>query len=146
MDGVNSANSAGANEQEEEGTQKNVIVLAATNRPQDLDEAIRRRLEKRVYIPLPTSIGRKQLFQINLREVDIAPDVNFDHLVDITDGYSGADIANVCRDAAMMPLRKKIADGNFNIMEIRELQKDINVPLAMKDFLEALKNVCRSVS
>ena len=146
MDGVNSANSAGANEQEEEGTQKNVIVLAATNRPQDLDEAIRRRLEKRVYIPLPTSIGRKQLFQINLREVDIAPDVEFDHLVDITDGYSGADIANVCRDAAMMPLRKKIAEGNFNIMEIRELQKDINVPLAMKDFLEALKNVCRSVS
>jgi katanin p60 ATPase-containing subunit A1 len=66
--------------------------------------------------------------------------------VEITDGYSGADIANVCRDAAMMPLRKKIADGNFNIMEIRDLQKDINVPLTMKDFLEALKNVSRSVS
>jgi len=66
--------------------------------------------------------------------------------VEITDGYSGADIANVCRDAAMMPLRKKIADGNFNILEIRELQKDINVPLTMKDFLEALKNVSRSVS
>jgi katanin p60 ATPase-containing subunit A1 len=66
--------------------------------------------------------------------------------VEITDGYSGADIANVCRDAAMMPLRKKIADGNFNIMEIRDLQKDINVPLTMKDFLDALKNVSRSVS
>lgn len=66
--------------------------------------------------------------------------------MEISDGYSGADIANVCRDAAMMPLRKKIADGNFNIMEIRDLQKDINVPLAMKDFLEALKNVSRSVS
>ena len=66
--------------------------------------------------------------------------------MEITDGYSGADIANVCRDAAMMPLRKKIADGDFNIMEIRDLQKDINVPLTMKDFLEALKNVSRSVS
>ena len=66
--------------------------------------------------------------------------------MEITDGYSGADIANVCRDAAMMPLRKKIADGNFNIMEIRDLQKDINVPLTMKDFLDALKNVSRSVS
>ena len=66
--------------------------------------------------------------------------------MEITEGYSGADIANVCRDAAMMPLRKKIADGNFNIMEIRDLQKDINVPLTMKDFLDALKNVSRSVS
>lgn len=46
----------------------------------------------------------------------------------------------------MMPLRKKIAEGAFNILEIRELQKDINVPLTMRDFLEALKNVCRSVS
>lgn len=57
MDGVNSTSSAGANEQEEE--QKNVIVLAATNRPWDLDEAIRRRLEKRVYIPLPSAAGRQ---------------------------------------------------------------------------------------
>jgi len=67
MDGVNSTSSAGANEQEEE--QKNVIVLAATNRPWDLDEAIRRRLEKRVYIPLPSAAGRQQLFEINLKDV-----------------------------------------------------------------------------
>jgi ATPase family associated with various cellular activities (AAA) len=45
---------------------KTVIVLAATNTPWDLDEALRRRLEKRVYIPLPTEVGRKELFRINL--------------------------------------------------------------------------------
>ena len=147
MDGVNSTSSASANEQEsEEGTAKNVIVLAATNRPQDLDEAIRRRLEKRVYIPLPTEIGRKQLFEINLKSVDVDPDVNWETLVKITEGYSGADIANVCRDAAMMPLRKKIAEGDFNFMQIKEFSKDINVPLSMQDFLDALKNVSRSVS
>jgi katanin p60 ATPase-containing subunit A1 len=43
------------------------MVLAATNRPWDLDEAIRRRLEKRIYIPLPTTVGREELFKINLR-------------------------------------------------------------------------------
>lgn len=148
MDGVNSTSSASANEQEnEEGTAaKNVIVLAATNRPQDLDEAIRRRLEKRVYIPLPTEIGRRQLFEINLKSVDVEPDVNWEKLVKITEGYSGADIANVCRDAAMMPLRKKIAEGDFNFMQIKEFSKDINVPLSMQHFLDALKNVSRSVS
>jgi len=45
------------------------MVLAATNRPWDLDEAIRRRLEKRIYIPLPTKVGRSELFKINLRGI-----------------------------------------------------------------------------
>ena len=60
MDGVGGASSAGANaEQDTEAASKNVMVLAATNRPWDLDEAIRRRLEKRIYIPLPTEAGRR---------------------------------------------------------------------------------------
>ena len=60
MDGVGSVSSASANaEQDGESAAKNVMVLAATNRPWDLDEAIRRRLEKRIYIPLPSAVGRK---------------------------------------------------------------------------------------
>jgi katanin p60 ATPase-containing subunit A1 len=85
------------------------MVLAATNRPQDLDEAIRRRLEKRIYIPLPTAVGRDQLFKINLRGIKIDESIEWDELIRITDGYSGADLANVCRDAAMMPLRRKLS-------------------------------------
>ena len=70
MDGVNSVSSANANEQQDsQEASKNVMVLAATNRPQDLDEAIRRRLEKRIYIPLPTLAGREQLFKINLKGI-----------------------------------------------------------------------------
>ncbi len=118
MDGANSNNSAGANSaagEEERG--KNIMVLAATNRPQDLDEALRRRLEKRVYIPLPDAIGRRALFDINLKGLKIDEGINFEKLVEMTEGYSGADMANVCREAAMMPLRKRIlkAGGiNFN--------------------------------
>ena len=82
------------------------MVLAATNLPWDLDEAILRRLEKRIYIPLPTFYGRKQLFKINLKHIKVSDSVDFEELIRRTDGYSGADLANVCRDAALMPLTK----------------------------------------
>lgn len=87
------------------------MVLAATNRPQDLDDAIMRRLEKRIYIPLPTQIGREELFKINLRGLQTEEGIDWPQIIKITDGYSGADIANVCREASMMPMRKKLANG-----------------------------------
>lgn len=100
-----------------EDTSKLVIVLAATNYPWDIDEALRRRLEKRIYIPLPdgepaqaglgksVSIimckpienGRKLLLQVNLKSVKLAEDVQLDEIAKLTEGYSGADITNVCR-------------------------------------------------
>ena len=107
MDGATSTSSAGANSASDEQG-KHIMVLAATNRPMDLDDALRRRLEKRVYIPLPEPEGRLQLFKINLKSVKLASDINWDKLVQMTEGYSGADLANVCRDASMMPLRKKL--------------------------------------
>lgn len=80
MDGVGVVSSAGADSQDKEEAEKSkqVMVLAATNRPQDLDEALRRRLEKRIYIPLPNEKGLKQLFDINLRGVKMAEDVKWD--------------------------------------------------------------------
>jgi len=96
------------------------MVLGATNRPWDLDEAIRRRLEKRIYIPLPTPVGREQLFKINTKDIDIDQNIDWKKLIDITEGYSGADLANVCRDAAMIPLRNAIARGQVDITRIRD--------------------------
>jgi katanin p60 ATPase-containing subunit A1 len=113
MDGVNIISSAGADEKNNDKPikPKTVMVLAATNRPFDLDEAIRRRLEKRIYIPLPSTEGRRKLFEINLKDVSKENDVNITELVRLTEGYSGADIANVCREAAMMPMRRRLDEG-----------------------------------
>jgi len=130
MDGVSQSSSASANNAEEESEAiKTVMVLAATNRPWDLDEAIRRRLEKRVYIPLPTDVGRRNLFKINLKGLELQDDVDMEHLVKKTEGYSGADISNVCREAAMMPMRRKLMSASFNIEKLKDHQEDIEMPL-----------------
>lgn len=99
MDGATS----GSNEEN-----KFVIVLAATNRPWDLDEALRRRLEKRIYIPLPTEKGRRELLRIYLKNVKLDESIDFEFIVKKTEGFSGADITNVCREAAYMPMRRKL--------------------------------------
>src|SRR5690606_34047376 len=84
MDGIHND---GENEQE-----GNVLVLGATNHPWDLDDAMRRRLEKRIYIPLPDDEARKQLFKINLADIPIDPSIDIDKLAAATKGLSGADI------------------------------------------------------
>ena len=72
--------------------------------------------------------------------------IDWQRLVAVTDGYSGADISNVCRDAAMMPMRRKLASGSFNLNDIQNMQSEIDVPLTMQDFLDAIKNIQKSVS
>ena len=141
MDGVSGS---------DDDTAKRIIVLAATNRPWDLDEALRRRLEKRVYIPLPSDKGRKRLFEIYLSSVNHKiEDIDWSHLIGRTQGYSGADIANVCRDAAMLPMRKKlmqIRSQGFNAESILKIKSEVEVPVTMDDLKDALCNVSKSVS
>ncbi|KAL6054984.1 Katanin p60 ATPase-containing subunit A1 [Balamuthia mandrillaris] len=140
MDGVN-ASSVDANGNP---TNKMVIVLAATNFPWDLDEALRRRLEKRIYIPLPSAEGRRQLFDINLRGIELGTDVNLEELAIKADGYSGADITNVCRDASLMSLRKRVK--GLTAEEIKELNlEQVKLPVTQADFLEAFGKVQSSV-
>merc|ERR1711920_716983 len=75
-------------------------------------------------------------------------DVDVDDLVKRTDGYSGADVTNVCREAAMMGLRKRMqkarAEG-IPLVKIQALKDEVDVPVTQTDFLEAVKNVSRSV-
>jgi len=149
MDGMNSVNSANANEQANDEQKKTLTVIGATNRPWDLDEALRRRLEKRIYIPLPNEHGREELFKINLKGIKLADSVNFENLVKQTAGYSGADIASVCREASMMPIRKKLLEGGGILNQLNDIEKlksEMDVPITQEDFLTALKNVHKSVS
>jgi len=83
-----------------------VLVLAATNIPWVLDSAMRRRFEKRIYIPLPDAAARAKVFTIHLGKTPhkLAPE-NFKHLGEMTEGYSGADISIIVRDAMMQPVR-----------------------------------------
>lgn len=73
------------------------MVLGATNHPWDLDDAMRRRLEKRIYIPLPDMETREQLLTINLKEIPLDSDVNISAIAAKLEGYSGSDITSVCR-------------------------------------------------
>lgn len=124
---------------------KVVMVLAATNFPWDIDEALRRRLEKRIYIPLPNDEGRAALLKINLREVERDSDVDLESIAAKLEGYSGADITNVCRDASMMSMRRKIA--GLMPEEIRKLPKEeLELPVSKRDFDEAIKKCNKSVS
>ena len=89
---------------------KNVIVIGATNRPDMIDPALMRpgRLEQHIFVPPPDAEGRKQILEVYLREVQelLAEDINIDSLVEKTDGFVGADIEALVREAKMTAIRE----------------------------------------
>ena len=151
MDGV-----SGKLDQEDlsvEELKKNIVmVMGATNLPWDLDEALRRRFEKRVYIPLPNSVGRREMFKINTKDIEVRPNINWDRLVQKTEGYSGADIANVCREASLMQMRRILSKtgGKLDFTMIRDnpsfVMKQLDEAVDQNDFEQAIKNIPSSVS
>jgi SpoVK/Ycf46/Vps4 family AAA+-type ATPase len=83
-----------------------VLVLAATNRPFDLDEAVIRRFPRRLMIDLPDADNRAKILKVILAEEDLAPDFNVEELAAATDGYSGSDLKNLCTTAAYRRIRE----------------------------------------
>jgi len=75
-------------------------------------------LEKRIYIPLPEEEGRRRLFDINSKNIKLDEKISWDKLVSKSKGYSGADIANVCREAALMPMRRMLDDGKIRVTDL----------------------------
>jgi len=89
------------------GTNSGVIVLAATNRADILDKALMRagRFDRQIYVELPDLNGRKEIFEVHMRGLKLAGDVDKEFLAKQTPGFSGADIANVCNEAALIAAR-----------------------------------------
>ncbi|XP_072939868.1 uncharacterized protein [Epargyreus clarus] len=124
---------------------KVVMVLAATNHPWDIDEAFRRRFEKRIYVGLPDEATRVRLLKLCLREVVLSENVDLTDLATKLEGYSGSDICNLCRDAAMMTMRRKIAGKSPE--QIRRLKRsELEAPVSKEDLETAIEKTRRTVT
>lgn len=118
-----------------------LLIVGATNRPQELDEAARRRLVKRLYIPLPEPHARRQIVQTLLCDHSHSlTNEDLDLICEKTAGYSGADMANLCKEAALGPIR------SISFENIEFITADQVRPINVKDFIDALKQVRASVS
>jgi ATPase family AAA domain-containing protein 1 len=112
-----------------------IIVLGATNLPNSLDPAVLRRLPKRYPIGLPNAAQRRKILDIFLKKAALAPDFSMDRLIAATDGFSGSDIKEVCRNAAMIPLREYLKIHGQEL-EQRQLKSGFELrPLTTNDFL-----------
>jgi AAA+ superfamily predicted ATPase len=90
-----------------------IIVIGTTNRPQEVDVAIRRpgRLDYAIEVSAPTQEAREAILRVHARKMKLSPDVNFRYLSRIMDGFSGADIAAFCREAGMIAIKRAISKG-----------------------------------
>jgi SpoVK/Ycf46/Vps4 family AAA+-type ATPase len=90
------------------GANTRIMILGATNRPSDIDQAILRRMPKKFSIQPPQKEQRQAILKLILKDSKLAEDFDFDLLADITEGLSGSDIKEVCRDASMIPVKECI--------------------------------------
>ncbi|MHA1526214.1 MAG: ATP-binding protein, partial [Promethearchaeota archaeon] len=117
---------------------KPLLVLGATNRPWDLDNAMLSRFEKKVYVPLPDLPARAAIFKIHTAGVDsVLIDEDYIELGVRSEGYSGRDISYVCREVIMLPVRELDMGGLLENSDKEVKVRDINV----NDFKKTLKKV-----
>lgn len=121
---------------------KNVIVIGATNRPEALDMALRRpgRFDREIELRVPDRDGRREIFQIHTRGMPLAENVNLDDLADRTYGFVGADIAALCREAAMNALRRILPEIDLELKEIPKETLD-KLVVTRSDFEDVMKEI-----
>ncbi len=120
---------------------KNVIVIGASNRPDAIDMALRRpgRFDREIVLRVPDTEGRLEIFQIHTRGMPLADNIDLNELAGITYGFVGADIAALCREAAMSALRKILPEIDLE----EEIPKEIldRLEVTRGDFETAMKDV-----
>ena len=116
-----------------------VYVIGATNKPWALDEPFIRRFQKRIYVPLPNSEARREMFNIYGHDLNLAPDVDPEIIVDKTEGYSGSDLRDIFQNA-----QTKVVREFFEAESARDQGQAR--PVSMDDFRETLRRRKPSVS
>ncbi len=119
-----------------------VIVMAATNRPNSIDPALRRpgRFDREIVIGIPNAKARREILEIHSRGMPLAPDIDLDELAETTHGFTGADLNALCREAAMAALRRQLPATALESQPI-PYEALIAMVVAMADFTEALAEV-----
>lgn len=119
-----------------------ILILGATNRPFDLDDAVIRRLPRRIYVDLPDAENRMKILKIFLAQENLEPGFHFDKLANATEGYSGSDLKNLCIAAAYRPVQELLEEeqkeGRHGAPVLR--------PLNLDDFIQSKAKVGPSVA
>jgi len=106
---------------------QNVVVIAATNRPDILDPAVLRpgRFDRLIYVPAPDPKALKEIFKIHTRDMPLSKDVDLDQVARMAAGYSGADIEALCREAAMNALREDTKADEVTLRDFKEAMEKV---------------------
>ncbi|CAG4982195.1 unnamed protein product [Colias eurytheme] len=125
-----------------------VIIMGATNRPQDLDKAIQRRMPATFHVPMPSEAQRERILQLILHQEPLAADIDYKKLAACTEGFSGSDLHEVCRQAAVYRVRdyareelardEMAKDNKSNVSESDDEYADAMRPITMDDLKNAL--------
>ena len=122
-----------------------VIVIGATNRPDIVDPGLLRpgRFDRLLLVPVPDKVAREEIFKIHTKNIPISNDVKVSTLVDKTEGYVGADIEAVCREAAIIALRENIKAKEVNMKHFNEALKTVKSSVLNED-IEKYKEIAES--
>jgi transitional endoplasmic reticulum ATPase len=130
-------------------TLEDVVVIAATNRPDIIDRAVLRpgRFDRLIYVPEPDEQARLKIFKIYTKDMPLKEDVDIDSLAKMTKGYSGADIQALCREAALNALRKSISSKIVTLADFKEATNKIGPTISpdmetwYKGFIKQVRKV-----